>query len=124
MAPGMLHFSKDGTVNHPEMSAKLRILHLEDDPDYSLLVRSLLESEGFEIETTLVATREEFEAPLARERFDIILADYLLPSYNGLQALQFARAKAPETPFLLVSPTFAKHPPITNPPNCPTAYIL
>src|SRR5258708_31708742 len=124
MAPGMLHFSKDGTVNHPEMSAKLRILHLEDDPDFSLPRRWLLDSQGFEIETALVATREEFEAPLARERFDIILADYLLPSYNGLQALQFACAKAAETPFLLVSGTLGEQAAIDSLQNGAKDYVL
>ena len=61
------------------MNKPLRILHLEDDPDYCDLVRSLLEKEGFEVESVLASNRADFEAALAPEKFDIILADYLLP---------------------------------------------
>src|SRR5262245_38595217 len=69
----------------------LRVLHLEDDPDYSDLVRCMLESEGIKTEIVLVNNRADFEAALALESFDLILADYSLTDYNGIQALQRAR---------------------------------
>ena len=47
------------------MKKPLRNLHLEDDPDYSDLVRSLLEGEGIPVQLTLVSTRADFEAALA-----------------------------------------------------------
>ena len=85
------------------MNGPLRLLHLEDDPDYCDLVRSLLTNEGFQVESVLAHDRLGFEAVLAPEKFDVILADYLLPAYNGIEALRLAREKCPETPFLLVS---------------------
>ena len=75
------------------MNKPLRILHLEDDPDFSDLVRTLLESEGLPAQLTLVGTRAEFEAALDHETFDIILADYVLPGYNGSEALHCARCE-------------------------------
>ena len=90
------------------MNGRLRLLHLEDDPDYCDLVQSLLAKEGYEVECILASDRAAFEAALAPELFDVILADYLLPSYNGLDALRVARAKCPETPFLLVSGTIGE----------------
>src|SRR5262245_41572225 len=87
-------------VNKP-----LRILHLEDNGDYSDLVRALLEREGLNVQIKHVVRRIDFESALAEEKFDIILADYLLPEWNGLEALRCAREKLPETPFLLVSGT-------------------
>ena len=62
------------------MNKPLRVLHLEDDPDYTDLVRSLLAGDGFEVELVAAENRADFEGALAPERFDIILADYLLPS--------------------------------------------
>ena len=46
------------------LSDRLRILHLEDEPDFSELVRSLLEREGLNFELTLVSNRDDFEAAL------------------------------------------------------------
>src|SRR5215472_8278420 len=86
----------------------LCLLHLEDDPDFSDLVASLLEREGVPARLELVATRTEFEAALAEGKYDAILADYLLPEFDGLAALQLARARCPETPFLLVSGTIGE----------------
>ena len=106
------------------MNKLLRMLHLEDDPDYCDLVRSLLEKEGFRVESALVASRAEFEAALAPDKFDIILADYLLPSYNGLEALCAAREKCPETPFLLVSGTIGEQSAIESLRTGATDYVL
>ena len=43
------------------MSAPLNILHLEDDPDFSNLLRSLLEQEGIAADLVVVSTREAYE---------------------------------------------------------------
>ncbi len=86
------------------MQHKLRILHLEDDPDYAELVRAMLENGGFEANLLWVSSRAEFMTAL-REPFDLILSDYHLPNFTGLAALHLAREKAPDTPFILVSGT-------------------
>ena len=90
------------------MSGHLRILHLEDDRDYSELVNSLLQKEGYGTEIALAMNRQEFEKALEDSHFDVILADYLLPNYDGLKALEYAKAKCPETPFILVSGTIGE----------------
>ena len=106
------------------MNKPLRLLHLEDDPDYCDLVRSLLEKDGFKVEAVVVDSRADFEMALAPDRFDIILADYLLPSYNGLEALCAARQKCPETPFLLVSGTIGEQSAIESLRTGATDYVL
>src|SRR5947209_9288218 len=70
------------------VNAPLRILHLEDDPDFSDLVRTLLATEGVCAEVRTVSSRSEYELAL-KEQFDVILADYFLPGYTGIEALQF-----------------------------------
>src|SRR3989454_3451238 len=106
------------------MNRPLRILHLEDEPDYSDLVRSMLQAEGIQAEVVLVTSRAEFEAALALENFDLILADYSLPSYDGLQALQCSRKRSPETPFLLISGTIGEPAAIESLKTGATDYIL
>ena len=106
------------------MNRPLRILHLEDDRDYCDLVQALLVKEGFAVEVVLVESRADFEGALAPEKFDLILADYLLPSYNGLDALRTAREKCPETPFLLVSGTIGEQAAIESLKSGATDYVL
>src|SRR2546425_2807306 len=106
------------------MNKPLRILHLEDEPDYSDLVRSMLQTEGIQAEVVLVTDRAEFEAALALETFDLILADYSLPSYDGLQALKCSRERSPETPFLLISGNIGEQAAIESLKTGATDYIL
>ena len=79
------------------MNQILRILHLEDNPSYSELVQSKLDSEGIKNEIVRVETREDFGAALQEGGFDLIIADFFLPSYDGLKALSLAQEKQPET---------------------------
>jgi two-component system cell cycle sensor histidine kinase/response regulator CckA len=90
------------------MNSPLRVLHLEDNRDYSALVESKLVAEGFSPELVCVETRDAFEAALKGKPFDIIIADYFLPTYDGLKALRLAREKSPQTPILLVSGTIGE----------------
>jgi two-component system, cell cycle sensor histidine kinase and response regulator CckA len=108
----------------PNVDCTLRILHLEDDPDFSDLVAALLQQEGIAAELVLVRTREEYEAALAKENFDVVLADYLLPGYTGLEALQLFRRRCRETPFLLVSGTIGEQAAIESLRSGATDYVL
>ncbi len=85
------------------MESVLRILHLEDDPLDTELAQAVLESEGIAVDITRVETREEFMAALERGGFDLILADYSLPTFDGISALALTRERAPEIPFILLS---------------------
>jgi len=81
----------------------VRILHLEDDPADSELMLSALRSGGMDVEVKWVTSRVDFIAALGEGGFDLILADYHLPSFDGTEALSLARAQAPAVPFLFVS---------------------
>jgi PAS domain S-box-containing protein len=86
----------------------LRILHLEDDPDFVALVSSMLRQEGLPVEMTSAKDFPEFIAAMENREFDIILADYTLPTCTGLQALQKVRLKGLDTPFVLISGTIGE----------------
>ena len=83
--------------------ARLRILLLEDSIQDAELIQDLLEADHFVCEATRVQTRAEFLAALEGGRFDLILADYKLPSFDGLSALKLALSARPDLPFIFVS---------------------
>src|SRR5215470_4371171 len=87
------------------MNSPLRILHLEDDGKDAELIESVLEGGGIVSQVTRVETRDEFIASLDEGGFDLILADFSLPSFDGLSALQVALERSPDVPFIFVSAT-------------------
>ena len=106
------------------MNKPLHILHLEDDPDFAELVRTLLEQDDLNAEVKRVAGRAEFEAALDGERFDVILSDFRLPQFTGLEALAFVRTEYRDLPFILVSGTIGEHAAIESLKAGATDYVL
>jgi PAS domain S-box-containing protein len=90
------------------MRPPLRILSLEDDPRDAELVQETLESDDIPCQITRVETEADFIASLERGRYDLILADYTLPSFDGLSALKIARQGWPHVPFIFVSGTLGE----------------
>ena len=90
-------------MTDPARGTALRILHLEDEPEDQEIARDLLARDTLSVELLQVATREEYLAALRREPFDVILADYRLPGFDGLEALRLAREHVPATPFILLA---------------------
>lgn len=85
------------------MPTSISVLHLEDNSADAELIGGILQKE-FPACTILVArTRGEFEKALDAGPFDLILSDYSLPSFTGLEGLELARKKFPDTPFIFVS---------------------
>ena len=83
----------------------LQILYLEDDPKDAELVHATLELDGIEASIKRVDTEDDFTESLDLCDYDLILADYTLPSFDGLSALKIARQRTPRLPFLFVSGT-------------------
>lgn len=81
----------------------LHILHLEDDAVDALLVREMLKAGGVCAEVTVVSNRLDYEAAVERGNFDLVLADYQLPCFDGLEALAMLRARHLDVPFLFVT---------------------
>jgi len=66
----------------------LNILHLEDSPLDAELIEAHLSDGGLDCRLVRVQTSAEFTAALEQQAFDLILADYALPSFDGLTALK------------------------------------
>ena len=107
------------TVNPP-----LHILHLEDNPADALLVRDQFAQDELAAEVRHVTGRDEFLQALDEGHWDLVLADYKLPDYNGLEALKVVRKKFPNLPFILMSGTIGELAAIESLKAGATDYIL
>src|SRR5882672_8100438 len=81
----------------------LRILLLEASPLEAERVQETLRAGGVDCVLDCVRSRAEFLASLEARSPDLLLADYLLPNFDGLSALKLARERCPGVPFLFVS---------------------
>lgn len=81
----------------------LRVLVLEDVPSDAELELRELRREGLVAEWTRVETERDFRAALEDFAPDVVLADFALPSWTGLDALRVVRAIRPELPFVIVT---------------------
>jgi len=82
---------------------QLRVLHIEDDSLDSELVSQTLQRAGFLVSVVVVQTKAEFERQLFSHRPDVVIADYNLPQWNGMDALEVLRRERLDIPLILVS---------------------
>jgi PAS domain S-box-containing protein len=79
----------------------LKILFVEDLPSDAELAVLELRKEGLRFEHIRVDTMDEYIKALNEFRPDIIISDYMMPAFNGLQALKEVKEFNPEIPFIL-----------------------
>jgi PAS domain S-box-containing protein len=89
------------------MSTPVRVLIVEDSEDDAELEILHLRQAGFAPQWRRVDTAADFVAAL-NESYDIILADYRLPSFTGLDALDLLHAHGGGIPLLLISGTLGE----------------
>ena len=89
------------------MATPIHVLILEDRPaDAALMVHELRRA-GFDPVWWRVETEEDYLAHL-QAGLDVILADYSLPQFDALRALQLLQERGGDTPFLIVSATIGE----------------
>jgi PAS domain S-box-containing protein len=106
------------------MKEPLRILYLEDDSTDVDLVQAVLVDEGIACEVVQVETRADFIAVLEQGGVGLILADYSLPSFDGISALAIANKAYPDVPFIVVSGVLGEELAIETLKSGATDYVL
>jgi two-component system, cell cycle sensor histidine kinase and response regulator CckA len=106
------------------MKESLSVLYAEDSALDAELVQSLLEAEGIKSETLRVETRAQFVGALEKGKFDLVLSDYNLPGFGGISALEIAREKCPEIPFIFISGSIGEEVAIETLKRGATDYVL
>jgi len=82
---------------------QLRVLHVEDNELDAELVAQALRRGGFSAAVVVVQAEAEFERELRTHYPDIVLADYNLPQWKGMDALDVLRREGLDIPLILVS---------------------
>ncbi|MFH1025899.1 MAG: PAS domain S-box protein [Nitrospirota bacterium] len=106
------------------MKSILRILHLEDNPNDVELIRETIISQGIDVEMVVADTRSDFVSALEKGNYDLILADYTLPSFDGLSALDIVREKFSHLPFIFVTGTMGEEKAVETLKRGATDYVL
>jgi diguanylate cyclase (GGDEF)-like protein len=83
----------------------LRLLLVEDNPDDAELLVSVLERAGMRFELERADDARSLIAALSKRSWDVVVSDYSLPGFSGLEALRLVREAAPRLPFIIVSGT-------------------
>lgn len=105
------------------MGAPLNLLILEDSPDDAELMVHALHQGGFEVRWQRVDTVTDFLARL-KDAPDLILSDYSMPQFTGVEAVQLLRQRGFDTPFILVSGTAGEEKAVEAMKRGATDYLL
>jgi len=90
------------------MKMPLRVLLAEDSEDDAILLLEEIRAGGLDPEFDRVQNPEDFIDRLERGGWDIILADYSMPRFNGLEALKLVQEWSLDIPLILVSGTIGE----------------
>jgi signal transduction histidine kinase len=82
---------------------EIRVLHVEDNELDAELVAQALRKGGFSFSVVVVQTEAEFERELRLRSPDVVIADYSLPQWEGMEALEVLRRAGLDIPLILVS---------------------
>jgi two-component system, NarL family, sensor histidine kinase UhpB len=85
------------------MTRPLRVLLVEDSENDAALLELALQRTGFSTQCERVETGEGLAAALERPEWDVVIADYVMPQFDGLSALALVKEKGLDLPFIIVS---------------------
>ncbi|MGE5300999.1 MAG: PAS domain S-box protein [Acidobacteriota bacterium] len=85
------------------MQKSLRLLAIEDSEEDVILLTRELRAGGYEADWERVETAEAMKSAIAQEQWDIIISDYIMPQFSGLDALDLVKQSGIDIPFIIVS---------------------
>lgn len=86
----------------------LNILLVDDSDDDALLTLRHLANAGYFTRSTIVQTSADMVEALADDSWDIVLSDYTMPHFSGLDALALVRKSGLDLPFIIISGTIGE----------------
>jgi signal transduction histidine kinase len=90
------------------VTTPLRVLVVEDSEDDTTLLLRELRRGGYEVSFERVDSVSSMKAAVAEKQWDIVMCDYSMPHFSGMDALKILRAKASDVPFIFLSGTIGE----------------
>jgi len=85
------------------MTTKLQVLMVEDAEDDTMFLRRELRQGGYDVVSRRVDTPEDMREALQKEAWDLVISDFVMPRFNGLDALEILKESGLDLPFIIVS---------------------
>jgi PAS domain S-box-containing protein len=86
----------------------LNVLNVEDSTaDYELILRHLKRA-GYEVYSERVETSDTMRAALTARSWDVVISDYSMPNFSGLEAFHTLKESGLDIPFLIISGTIGE----------------
>ena len=82
---------------------RLRVLIAEDSENDALIILHALRKAGYDLYHERVWTASGMQAALQEQAWDVVISDYEMPGFGGLEALELLKASGQDVPFILVS---------------------
>ena len=86
----------------------LRVLLIEDSENDAFLLIRHIQRNGYEVVYDRVTDKASLTDALQRKSWDVVIADYALPTFNGLSALALFKENRIDIPFIIVSGTIGE----------------
>jgi diguanylate cyclase (GGDEF)-like protein len=90
------------------MTTLLRVLIVEDSEDDTELLLNQLRQAGYDAVWERVETAEAMHAALDRDPWEVVIADYTMPRFRGVDALLLLRERGLDIPFIMLSGTIGE----------------
>jgi len=85
------------------MSKPLKVLIVEDSENDALLLLRELRHSGYEPLHERVYTADSLNAALETKPWDVVISDFVMPQFSGLEALKLIKNKGLDIPFIITS---------------------
>lgn len=85
------------------MTKALHVLHIEDSDDDSVIMARMLRQSGYDLTLTRVDSAASLEAALHERTWDLVIADWNVPSVHPLSVMQQLKQADKDLPFIIVS---------------------
>lgn len=85
------------------MEKPLSLLIVEDSEDDALMALRELKKAGYDITSERVESADALKDVLEKQEWDIIISDYAMPHFNGMDALEIYKKTGIDIPFIIVS---------------------
>jgi PAS domain S-box-containing protein len=90
-----------GTVDSQPTVESIRLLHVDDEPEFADLTATFLEREDDAFDVRIATSVSEAMDRLAADSFDCVVSDYDMQGRNGIEFLEAVREEYPNLPFVL-----------------------